>query len=222
MKKNMYRILSSLLAFVVCFSMVGYNISYAQEDKSIDFSGNVNIKISDYLSEEDLNFFKEMEKIYPYFDFDSEGNLILTKSIDELKDKYGFDEAFVSRLDTVLNSRLSKQISRSISETSIENNGLNPELRRIHVKNWKVYFTYNDVMATLFAAAQVGPAAITAALTALGSAYPGVGTVIGAAIGLFGGGTIVYWVLQAAANKQGFYIGIDWNGSFPNPAIGTW
>lgn len=163
-----------------------------------------------------------MEKIYPYFDFDSEGNLILTKSIDELKDKYGFDEAFVSRLDTVLNSRLSKQISRSISETSIENNGLNPELRRIHVKNWKVYFTYNDVMATLFAAAQVGPAAITAALTALGSAYPGVGTVIGAAIGLFGGGTIVYWVLQAAANKQGFYIGIDWNGSFPNPVIGTW
>ena len=96
------------------------------------------------------------------------------------------------------------------------------ELRRIHVKNWKVYFTYNDVMATLFAAAQVGPAAITAALTALGSAYPGVGTVIGAAIGLFGGGTIVYWVLQAAANKQGFYIGIDWNGAFPNPAIGTW
>ena len=202
--------------------MVGYNISYAQEDKSIDFSENVNIKISDYLSEEDLNFIKEMEKIYPYFDFDSEGNLILTKSIDELKDKYGFDEAFISRLDTVLNSRLSKQISRSISETSIENNGLNPELRRIHVKNWKVYFTYNDVMATLFAAAQVGPAAITAALTALGSAYPGVGTVIGAAIGLFGGGTIVYWVLQAAANKQGFYIGIDWNGAFPNPAIGTW
>ena len=78
-----------------------------------------------------------------------------------------------------MNSRLSKQISRSISETSIENNGLNPELRRIHVKNWKVYFTYNDVMATLFAAAQVGPAAITAALTALGSAYPGVGTAIG-------------------------------------------
>ena len=178
-KENLHRILSSLLAFVVCFSMVGYNISYAQEDKSIDFSGNVNIKISDYLSEEDLNFFKEMEKIYPYFDFDSEGNLILTKSIDELKDKYGFDEAFVSRLDTVLNSRLSKQISRCISETSIEYNGLNPELRRIHVKNWKVYFTYNDVMATLFAAAQVGPAAITAALTALGSAYPGVGTAIG-------------------------------------------
>ena len=47
-------------------------------------------------------------------------------------------------------------------------------------------------------------------------------SLIGAAIGLFGGGTIVYWVLQAAANKQGLYIGIDWNGAFPNPAIGTW
>ena len=36
MKKNMNRILSSLLAFVICFSMVGYNISsYAQENKSI-------------------------------------------------------------------------------------------------------------------------------------------------------------------------------------------
>lgn len=35
MKKNMNRILSSLLAFVICFSMVGYNISYVQENKSI-------------------------------------------------------------------------------------------------------------------------------------------------------------------------------------------
>ena len=223
MKKSINKILSSLLAFAICFSMIGYSISYAQENAPIDFSGDVSIKISDYLSKEDLDFIKDMEKIYPYFDFDAKGNLILTKSIDELKNEYGFDEVFISRLSAVLNSDLSRQISKSFNETSsISKESLKPALRRIHVKNWKVYFTYDDVMATLFAAAQVGPAAITAALTALGSAYPGVGTVLGAALGLFGGGTRVYWVLQAAANKQGLYIGIDWNGSFPNPAIGTW
>lgn len=208
------------MILAICFSFLVSNVAFAQENKPINFSGNINIKISDYLSKEDLNFIKEMEKIYSYFDFDSKGDLILTKSIDELKDEYGFDEVFISRLNTVLNSNLSKQISKSVSEKSIKDNSLSPD--RIHVKNWKVYFTYDDVMATLFAAAQVGPAAITAALTALGSVYPGVGTVIGAVIGLLGGGTIVYWVLQAAANKQGLYIGIDWNGVFPNPAIGTW
>lgn len=153
------------------------------------------------MSKEDLNFIKEMEKIYSYFDFDAKGDLILTKSIDELKDEYGFDEVFISRLNTVLNSNLSKQISKSVSENPIKDNNLSTV--RIHVKNWKVYFTYDDVMATLFAAAQDWTAAITAALTALGSVYPGVGTVIGAVIGLLGGGTIVYWYYRLLLINKG-------------------
>ena len=93
---------------------------------------------------------------------------------------------------------------------------------RLHVEDWKIYFDLGDVHAFLFAAAQVGPAAIMAALSALGSVYPGVGTVVGAIVGLFGGGTIIYWVFQAVALEKGLYIGVDWNGPFPNPAIGLW
>jgi|LGOV01.1.fsa_nt_gb hypothetical protein len=35
---------------------------------------------------------------------------------------------------------------------------------KVYVSHCKIYFTYDDVMASLFAAAQVGPAAIVAAL----------------------------------------------------------
>ena len=73
------------MILAICFSFLVSNVAFAQENKPINFSGNINIKISDYLSKEDFNFIKEMEKIYPYFDFDAKGDLILTKSIDELK-----------------------------------------------------------------------------------------------------------------------------------------
>lgn len=49
-----------------------------------------------------------------------------------------------------------------------------------------------------------------------------VGTVIGFAIGLFSAGSIAYTVIQAATLGKGFYIGITWNGPYPNPDMGTW
>ena len=93
---------------------------------------------------------------------------------------------------------------------------------RVTVSDWKIYFTHPEVQQFLLAAAQAGPVAMTAALGTV-VATPGIGTVIGAMIGAFGGISVIcYYALQASYNGQGLYMVVEWNGKFPNPVIGTW
>ena len=112
----------------------------------------------------------------------------------------------------------------SISNNNLQSYsiGSNLGLRRVFAKNWKIYFSYEEVESLFLAAANAGPAAMTATFAAIGIMYPVFGSIVGTAIGLLGGGTICYFVFQAAARRQGLYIGVDWNGPFPIPAIGNW
>lgn len=85
-----------------------------------------------------------------------------------------------------------------------------------------MYFTYDDVATYLSAAAAIGPAAVTAALSALASTVGPVGTVIGGILGYVVSADLCYLVIQAGALQKGIYIGVDWNGPFPVYTQGLW
>ena len=227
------RILSTSLALTICFSCFGYSTAFAKENVDIFVGRSIGnaqtIRISDYLTEEDLTFMKNLEKLYPYFTFDKNGALSLTKDISEIKTTFNFDENFMSRLDTLLKSDIARNgasyangtnLNMSYSSFTKDNNVIQP---MVHVSDWKVYFTYEEVMASFFAAAQIGPSAIIAALAGLGTAIGGpVGATIGTIVGYISGADFLYLVLRAAALKKGVYIGLDWDGPFPVPTQGTW
>ncbi|QTJ33387.1 hypothetical protein [Dolosigranulum pigrum] len=74
----------------------------------------------------------------------------------------------------------------------------------------------------LSAAIQAGATAVIAAVTSLGSVVPGIGNLIATFTSVVSAGTIIYVATQALANGQGMVMGVDWNGSFPNPVVDTW
>lgn len=178
-----------------------------------DIADNQVTSISDYFSESDKEFLGKLTAVYDVFELDSEGVLFLTASLDEIQERAEFTDAEMLRFNEMLD--FNKE-NPAIGVESIP-------LTRLHVEDWKVYFTYDDVVMYLSAAAAIGPAAITAALSALATtAAPGVGTVIAAIVGYVVSADLCYLILQAAVNQQGIYIGLDWNGIFPNYTQGTW
>lgn len=159
--KMLKKIMSAGLAFVMCFSFLGYNIAFAQENTNVYPSSlsESSIKISDYLTQDDLAFMKKLEKIYPYFEFDEKGALTLTKEISEIKSTFNFDDDFICRLNKLLESDIAKKGETYVKGISADlgtsaygryDNEIKPT---VHVSNWKVYFTYDEVMASFFAAA---------------------------------------------------------------------
>lgn len=168
---------------------------------------SIELHIAEIINEECIRLLDRINDIGSGF-YLSENKLYLSYSDECLMEEYGFSVDDITKVHAIL--ALQHSTLGSFPQT------------RLHVSNWKIYFTYGEVCTLLWQAALAGPAAITAALTALGSVYPVVGNIIGAIIGAIGATTICYVVLQAVANKQGIYIGIDWNGAFPNPAFGYW
>lgn len=203
----MKKLLSVFLSLVMIFTL---SVPAFAADASAAENTQV-ITISDYVTPEGQAFLDKVESIFPYFTLDENNKLAISLSEEDLTSTYGFTSSDLVQLNDLL-----------AFQSNAVDRGSNIPQTRLHVSDWKIYFDNADVHAFLLAAAQAGPAAIMAALSALGSVYPGVGTVVGAIVGLFGGATIIYWVFQAVALNKGLYIGIDWNGVFPNPAIGLW
>lgn len=219
------RMISLLLVLTLCFSCTGYSV-FAQNRLLTKPMNGMAIKISDYLTEDDLLFVKKLEKIYPYFIFDENGGLSLSKNVEDLQEEFNLTDDFVSRLNNLLNSDIAKSGSRYYDAITDQSFGedLDDTIRpNVFVRNWKVYFTHDEVMATLFAAAQIGPAAIVAALAALGTSIGGpVGAVIGTIVGYISGAGFAYLVLRAGTSGKGVYIGLEWDGPFPVYVDGTW
>lgn len=157
----MKKFLSMMLSIVMVFSLSA--TAFAAEDTT---ARSTTITIGDYVSDEDMAFFEKVERIFAEFQLDNENKLSLSITDEVLMSDYSFTASDVARLNEMF----------SYQHNAVENEG-NPPMTRLHVSDWKIYFDLGDVHAFLFAAAQVGPAAITAALSALGSVYPGVGTV---------------------------------------------
>ena len=209
------KIITSVLATLMLLIVLPTKVNASTQPITTYSSGNV-IQMSDYLTKDDLEFMKQLQSIYPYFAIDNNGKLYLTVEINELQSKFQLDEQFIQKLNDILQSPISNNNLHSYSS------GSNLGLRRVFVKNWKIYFSYEEVESLFVAAANAGPAAMTATFAAIGIMYPVFGSVVGTIIGIVGGGTLCYHVLQAAARRQGLYVGVDWNGPFPIPTLGNW
>ncbi|MBU3158090.1 hypothetical protein LL037_25490 (plasmid) [Clostridium estertheticum] len=150
------------------------------------------------------------------FSVDTKGNLVLNNTYDNLKSKYNLDSSSIQILKSMIaNGQKGKVSTSTIFDTSA-----------ISVSNGNVKFTNSDVNAFLFAAAEIGPSAVFAALDAMATVTGGpVATIVVsvlAVIGLPSLKSLTYSIIQAEANNQGVYIGVSWNGVFPNIVSGTW
>lgn len=76
------------------------------------------------------------------------------------------------------------------------------------------------------AAAAIGPEALMLAvdgvLTMLGGPAGAVASVILDIVGIASITNLCYLIIQSAYYGKGIYIGIDWNGPFPNYTQGMW
>ncbi|MBR0092099.1 MAG: hypothetical protein IJP92_10405 [Lachnospiraceae bacterium] len=203
----MRRIISLLLSLTMVFSFS--MTSMAAESR--EFDTNKIVTIGDSITPEAQDFLDKVESVFPYFEIGEDNRLSISLSNEELTSEFGFTDEDIMALNEMLRFQ-SNAVDNSTRQTN----------ERVYVSDWKIYFDAIDVQSYLFAAAQIGPAAIIAALSALGSSVPGAGTVVGAIVGVFGASTIIYYVFQAVSLGKGMYIGVDWNGPFPVPAIGLW
>lgn len=206
---------------IVASAQENDNSSYVdleQQGVKLD-SGYEVVNLSEQLSQEDKVFMEKLETIYSEFHLNENNELVLLKSASDLKSEYGLNNQDIEKISEMISFQ--KENSKIKQSSESQDNMISPML---HVSDWKVYFTNNDLKMYLSSAVQAGAPAVVAALAALGTtvATPGVGTVIGVAIGLYGASTIMYQVTQALANGQGWYLGVSWNGIFPNPDSGTW
>lgn len=71
-----------------------------------------------------------------------------------------------------------------------------------------IHLTYDEVLNIVNLAASYGHGVIAGAISAILSVYPGVGTVIGGAIGWIGAAAILQAMSDAAFQKKGIKIGI--------------
>lgn len=89
-----------------------------------------------------------------------------------------------------------------------------------------IYLTYSDMVGLLFTAATLGPAALAAAINAMGWMFGGpIGGAVALIMSIVGIATIAglaYLIIQAHVLHQGIYFGITWNWIFPNYTQGTW
>lgn len=184
--------------------------------------------ISDLLSEEQKGFLKKLQNVFGKFYFDDNGFLKLNITYEELQGNYGFCASDIEQLDNILNAVgqiNSKGVNNEQFNTGSFNIGTGEIKPNIFVENWIIYFTYDDVTGLLVSAAMAGPAAMYAALNAIAYLTTGAGGIVVtvlSTLGLAGLADFCYLVIQAEVRHQGVYIGIVWNGVFPNIVQGTW
>lgn len=205
MSKFTRKIVSLITVFVLILTISVLPVSAAENPAPI--------RISDYLSDDDIIFMEKMALVYDVFAFDEAGNLILTADLNQIQDQAGFTDA-----ELIL-------FQQTVSNANINNDTINipGSNSRMHVSDWKVYFTYDEVMSLFFAAATVGPAALTAAISALSTSVGGLaGTILGAIIGFVVSADMCYLVIRAASTYKGIYIGFTNVDGFPVFDQGTW
>lgn len=161
---------------------------------------------------------------------DENGNMILQNSdANYLKDKYSVSDEFLNDLTAVIADVNAKGLTRELSNDDFVTSGVadfskgipeNTVSPTATVENWKIYFTHGEVRMYFFAAAAAGPVAMAGALDAVAFLLGGpVGGTIAVILTVIGTATLVnicYLVLQAEVKKKGIYIGVTWNGLFPD------
>lgn len=201
------------IALGLCMTILGGNVCYAASAADIVLADAVQdgLFLSDHLTQENKDFLNKLSTIYDEFELSDNGILSLKSPLSEIQAKANFNDAEMENLRNLLDFNKVNPVGEK-----------DTVMPRIHVSGWKIYLTQSDVQTFLAGAAAVGPAAIIAALSALGSTVPGVGTVIGAILGVVAAGDLCYLVLQAISANKGIYIGVEWNGIVPSYTQGLW
>lgn len=218
------KILSTFMAFTMVFaftvpsSAATTSSSSDTQTQSVEDTKAIHFS-ADNISEKDKVFLNKVTKIFDGYVTNKAGVITFTYSDKQLSDT-GFTQAQIVKLHEINSKVCGVSLSDAASDSG---SNITPQ---IFVEGSIIYFEYVDVQAFLFAAASVGPEALYAALVALGSVSLGpVGTAIAAIVGAIGAPSLVsfcYYVIQAVANNEGVYIGIEMNGIFPNIVTGTW
>lgn len=208
MKKLISVVLS--LALVLSFSASAYAASPSDEPTLVVTSSG--------LSENDKIFMKKMLSVLDGY-VTQDGEITFTYSNADLL-SLGFTSTDIATLDTI-NSSVCGVISDTPSDVTS-----NMPAPLIFVEDWIVYFEPGEVVDFLLAAATIGPEALYAAFVGVGTLVGGpVGSAITAIAGLLGlasFGSLCYLIMQAVANGQGIYVGVKFNGAFPNLVSGYW
>lgn len=204
------KLLSLTLALSFLFvTTVSASAAYIPND------GNpASISMEDF-SDDDLQFLNKFASVFDGYYTSENGEIGFSHTNADLAN-LGFTAADIDRL-TEINSRVCGIIIPE-EDTLIQT--------RAFIEDGKIYFDNGDVIDFLLAATTAGPEALYAAFVGLGTLLGGVvGTTVTGILGAFGAASLAYLcylIIQAAANGQGIYIGIEMNGIFPNIVSGTW
>ena len=193
------------------------------------------------LDQETKNFLQTMTESGVLKEISSgpDGKMVLLNEDESyLKLTYGLNDEFILLLKEIVKDANNKGVLQggqeqlntrltSSQSSSIYNPIQNVVSPQVFLQDSKIYFTQADIDLYLFVAAGIGPEALAAALSALAFLFGGpVGSIITFALTLIGIGTLTnlcYLIIQAKVNKRnGVYIGLNWDGIFPNYSQGTW
>lgn len=140
------------------------------------------------------------------FQLNSQG-ILIDFSIDNLNAKYNLsaDEIFILQSIMKGNQEVQKSKQQRISFSS--------------GSKWvRVNFTYADTVSILSSAAQIGPAALYAAIVGISGVIGPAGPILTSVLGIIGAAGLVdgcYTILRAVGNKRGVYLEAGLDGMFP-------
>lgn len=180
------------------------NIKQDEDSITLDLQG---------VSSEEESYMYKIASIGEYYYFDDSDNLALDLSKDELVEFFDFTETEAEK------------VFDQILITNGEENIITPYF---HMSNGKLYISNLDLESGVFSAiliaAQSGPAAVSAAFTALSTSLGGpAGVFIGTLVSLVGGPglyDIAMHGVQALVDGRGIYIGVQ--TSYPFLDVGYW
>ncbi|GEM_PF-2954214 len=208
------------------------------EDNVVEKNGNYFLT----LGQNTRNYLKTLTEsgVLREVSMNDTGEMILLNNDNEyLKITYGISDEFITLFKEIIQDSNSKGVlqgSQEQLEVSLPAQytqstgtqlGSNEMSTMMFLENSKIYFDQADIDMYFFAAASIGPYALSAALSSLAFLIGGpVGTIITGALTIIGIGTLTnlcYLIIQAKVNKKnGIYIGLNWDGWFPNYTQGTW
>lgn len=169
-----------------------------------------------------INEIKELMNVGVFNEFAIKNNkLTLKDNVQIIQKRYNLNDNQLQLITGII-EQAPKLVDENIGSQLIEGTITS----RVHVSNWKVYFTNNEVNEFFFAAASIGPASLYAAIVSVSTAIAGpAGTVLSTVASILGAASLsrlCYLILQANKLKKGIYIGVQWNGKFPNHTDGLW
>ncbi|WP_326974896.1 hypothetical protein [Caproicibacter sp. BJN0012] len=176
------------------------------------------VDLNQSLSQSEKQFLQKYCKILSEFSLDENNVLALSLSDEELIKKYSFTNSDLIFLHKIIDS--SKEINKNYNHSGSQ---IQPN---VFIEGTVIYFTASDVDTLLLAAASAGPTAMIAALDLVATMTGGpVATAITTVLGVIGVASIsnfCYLCIQAHTYGEGVYIGVEFDGGFPNGVQGRW